>query len=55
MFEIRVLRRVFGPQRDEVMGGWRRRHIEEVHNLYALPCVIEMIGSRCIRLAGHIA
>jgi hypothetical protein len=40
MFENRVLRRIFGPQTEEVAGGWRRLHNEELHNLYALPNII---------------
>jgi hypothetical protein len=37
VFENRVLRRIFGPKRDEVTGGWRKMHNEELHNLYSLP------------------
>jgi hypothetical protein len=43
MFENRVLRRIFGPKRDEVTGGWRRLHNEELHNLYFLPSIIIII------------
>jgi hypothetical protein len=42
-FENRVLRRVFGPKRDEVTGGWRKLHSEELHNLYSSPNIIRMI------------
>jgi hypothetical protein len=42
VFEKRVLRRIFGPEREEVAGGWRRLHNEELHNLYAPPCVIKI-------------
>jgi hypothetical protein len=40
MFENRVLRRIFGPQRDGVTGGWRKLHNEELHNLYSLSSII---------------
>jgi hypothetical protein len=43
VFEKRVLRGIFGPKRDEVTGGWRRLHNEELHNLYSLPSVMRMI------------
>jgi hypothetical protein len=43
MLENRVLRRIFGLKRDEVMGGWRKPHKEELHNLYASPSIIRMI------------
>jgi hypothetical protein len=43
VFENRVLRRIFGPKRDEVIGGWRKLHIEELHNLYPSPSIIRMI------------
>jgi hypothetical protein len=42
-FENRVLRRIFGPERDEVTGGWRKLYNEELHNLYSSPSVIRMI------------
>jgi hypothetical protein len=41
--ENRVLRRIFGPKREEVAGGWRRLHNEELHNLYASPNIIREI------------
>jgi len=50
----RVLRRVFGPQRDEVVGEWRKLHNEELYDLYSLPNNIRVIKSR-IKCAGHIA
>jgi hypothetical protein len=50
-----VLRRIFGPKRDEVTGGWRKLHNEELHNLYSSPGIIRMIKSRRMRLAGHVA
>jgi hypothetical protein len=52
--ENRVLRRMFGHKREEVAGGWRRLHNEELHNLYASPDIIRVIQSRRIRLAGHV-
>jgi hypothetical protein len=45
MFENRVLRRIFGPKREEVAGGWRKLHSEELHNLYASPNVIRVTKS----------
>jgi hypothetical protein len=55
MFENRVLRRIFGPKRDEVTGSWRKVHNEELHNLYSSPSIIRMIKSRRMRWAGHVA
>jgi hypothetical protein len=55
VFESRVLRRTFGPKRDEVTGEWRKLHNEELHNLYSYPDVIRQIKSRRIRWAGHLA
>jgi hypothetical protein len=46
VFENRVLRRIFGPRRDEVTGGWRKLHNEELHYLYSLPRIIRIIKSR---------
>jgi hypothetical protein len=45
-FENRVLRRIFGPKREKVAGGWRRLHNEELHNLYAPTNTIRVIKSR---------
>jgi hypothetical protein len=53
--ENRVLSRIFGPKRDEVIGGWRKLHNEELHNLCGSPNIIRIIKSRRIRLAGHVA
>jgi hypothetical protein len=50
----RVLRRIFGPKRDEVRGVWGKRHNEELHRLYPSPSVIRMIKSRRMRWAGHV-
>jgi hypothetical protein len=55
VFENRVLRRIFGPKRDEVTGEWRKLHNEELHNLYSLPNIIRMIMSRRMRWAGYVA
>jgi hypothetical protein len=46
VFENRVLRRIFGPKRDEVMGEWRKLHIEELRDLYCTPSIIRIIKSR---------
>jgi hypothetical protein len=54
MFENRVLRRIFGPKRDEVTGGWRKLHNEELHGLYTSPSIIRVIKARRIRWAGHV-
>jgi hypothetical protein len=43
------------PKRDEVTGGWRKRHNEELHNLYSSRSIIRMINSRRMRLARHVA
>jgi hypothetical protein len=53
--ENRVLRRIFGPKRDEVTGGWTELHNEELHNLYSSPSIIRMIKSRRMRWAWHVA
>jgi hypothetical protein len=55
VFENRVLRRIFGHKREEVVGGWRRLHKEELHNLYDSPNIIRVIKSRRMRWVGHIA
>jgi hypothetical protein len=55
VFENRVLRGIFGLKRDEVIGGWRKLHNEELHNLYCSPSIIRMIKSRRMRWAGHVA
>jgi hypothetical protein len=51
VFENRVLRK---PKRDEVIGGWRKLHNEELHNLYCSPSIIRTIKSRRMRWAGHV-
>jgi hypothetical protein len=55
MFENRVLRRIFGPKRDEVIEGWRKLDNEELHNLYCSPSIIRIIKSRRMRWAGYVA
>jgi hypothetical protein len=55
VFENRLLRRIFGPKRDEVTREWRKLHNEELHNLSSLPIVIRIIKSGRMRWAGHVA
>jgi hypothetical protein len=55
VFENRVLRRIFGPKRDEVTGQWRKLHSGELHNLYSSPDIIRQIKSKRMKLAGHVA
>jgi hypothetical protein len=55
VFENRVLRRIFGPKKEKMAGGWRRLHSEELRNLYVLPNVISVIRSRKIIWAGCVA
>jgi hypothetical protein len=55
VFENRVLRRIFGPKCDDVIGGWRKLHNEELHNLYSLRNKIRVNKSRRIRVAGNAA
>jgi hypothetical protein len=50
-----VLRRIFGPRRDEVTGDWRRLHNEELNDLYSSPNIVRLIKSRRMRWAGHVA
>jgi hypothetical protein len=54
VFENRVLRRVFGPKRDEVTGEWRKLHSEELNDLYSLPNIVRVVKSRRMRWA-HVA
>jgi hypothetical protein len=54
VFEKRVLRRIFGPKRDEVTGEWRKLHNKELHELYCSPTIVWVIKSRT-RWAGHVA
>jgi hypothetical protein len=55
VFENRVLRRIFGPKRDEVTGEWRKLYNEELCNLYSSPSIIRIIKSRRMRWTGHVA
>jgi hypothetical protein len=52
VFENRVLRRIFGPKRDEVTGDWRKLHNEELNDLYYSPNIVRMINSRIMKWAG---
>jgi hypothetical protein len=54
VFENRVLRRIFGPKRNEVIGGWRKLHNMELHNIYSSPNIIKMMKSR-MKWFGHVA
>jgi hypothetical protein len=54
VFENRVLRRIFGPKRDEVTGEWSKLNNEELHDLYSSPIIIRMIKSRRMRWTGHV-
>jgi hypothetical protein len=54
VFENRVLRRIFGPKRDEVTGEWRQLHNEELHDVYSSSSIIRIIKSRRMRWAGHV-
>jgi hypothetical protein len=55
VFENRVLRRIFVPKKDKVIGSWRKLHNVELHDLYSSPNIIGMIKSRRMRWAGHLA
>ena len=55
VFENMVLRRIFGPRRDEVTGEWRRLHNEELSHLYSSPNIVRVMKSRRMRWAGHVA
>jgi hypothetical protein len=55
VFEDRVLRRIFGPKRGDVTGGWKKLHNEELHNLYSSPNIIRTIKSRRNRWTGLVA
>jgi hypothetical protein len=53
VFEKRVLRKIFGPKREED-GSWRKFHNDEIHSLYSSPNIVRMIKSRRMRRAGHV-
>ena len=55
MFENMVLRRIFGPRRDEVTGEWSRLHKEELNDLYCSPNIVRVIKSRRMRWVGNVA
>jgi len=55
VFENRVLRRIFGPKKDEVTGEWRKLHNEDLNNLYCSPNIVRVIKSRIKRWVGHVA
>jgi hypothetical protein len=55
VFENGVLRKVFGPKRDEVTGEWRKLHNEELNDLYSLPNIVRLVKSRRMRWAEHVA
>jgi hypothetical protein len=54
VFENRVLRRIFGPKREDD-GSWRKLHNDELHDLYSSPNIVRVIKSRRMRWAGHVA
>jgi hypothetical protein len=55
VFEDRVLRRMFGPRRDEVIGGWRKLHNEGLHGLHSSPNLIKLKKRKTMRWTGHVA
>ena len=55
VFENRVLRRIFGPERNEVTGEWRRIHNKELYALYSSTNIIRVIKLKRLRWAGHVA
>jgi hypothetical protein len=54
VFENRVLRRAFGPKRDQVTGEWRKLHNEKLNDLYSLPIIVRVVKSKQMRWAGHV-
>jgi hypothetical protein len=55
LFENKVLRKIFGPKRDEVTGGWKKLYNEVLHDLYSLPSINRIIKSSSMRRSGHVA
>jgi len=55
MFEIRVLRGIFGPKRGRVIREWRKLHNEDFNEMYCSPNIVRVIKSRKMRRAGHVA
>jgi hypothetical protein len=55
VFENRILRRIFGPKRNEATGEWRKLHSEELHNLFSFANIIRQIKSRRMRWVGHVS
>jgi hypothetical protein len=55
VFGKRVLRKIFGPKRDEMIGGWRKLHNEELHDLYSSPSIVKIKKSRRMKWAVHVA
>jgi hypothetical protein len=55
VYENRLLRRIFGPKRDEVTGGWRKLHNEELHDLYSSLSIIRIMKWRTMTWVGHVA
>jgi hypothetical protein len=55
VFENRVMRRILGPKRDEIIGDWRKFHNEELNNLYSSPNIIRMAKPRRMRWTGYVA
>jgi hypothetical protein len=55
VFEDRMLRRIFGLKRDKIIGGWKKLHNEELHNLHSSPYKIRVIKSRRVSWAKHVA
>jgi hypothetical protein len=54
VFENRTLRKILGPKRDEGMGGWRKLHNKELHDVCSSPSLIRVSKSRRMRWAGHV-
>jgi hypothetical protein len=55
VFENMVLRKIFGPRKDEITGEWRKLHNEELNDLYSSPNIVRVIKSRRMRWAGHVS